>query len=264
MSVLSEDTKTQSRKALKSLISHERNEKGDLKQTIYLIINTDKPLAKQTDHVPRIIPIPNRISKSTDNSILLVTKDPSTPYREPLTCKNSPTEDLFNEIMPLKKLRIISKSKKSLKKLYHEYDLIVCDHRIHHLLPSVLGEQFFKGHKKVPYMLQMSKPDPSAQPVKKQDRVETCDAKYVRDQIRSICKNTSFIPNKDTTISIKIGWTDTEDIDKLITNIFAVVEFLKNPKFQPIGGLLKYNNQIKGMFVKTNESISLPIYKRED
>lgn len=193
----------------------------------------------------------------------MVTKDPSTPYREPLTCKNSPTEDLFNEIMPLKKLKIQARSSKSLKKVFHEYDLILADHRIHHLLPDVLGEMFYKGHKKVPYMIQMSRPDPSAPKVKKQERVETCDAKYVRDQIRSICKNTSFIPNKDTTISIKIGYTDFE-IEKLIANILSVCEFLKDPKFQPIGGLLKYNNQIRGMFVKTNDSMSLPIYKRVD
>jgi len=165
--------------------------------------------------------------------------------------------------MPLKKLKTITRSPKSLKKLYSEFDLILSDHRIHHLLPPILGETFYKGHRKVPYMIQMNRPDPNVAKVKKQDRVESCDAKYVRDQIRSICKNTSFIPNKDTSISVKIGFTDFE-VEKLIQNIVTVCEFLKNPKFQPIGGLLKYNNQIRGMFVKTNESMSLPIYKRKE
>lgn len=165
--------------------------------------------------------------------------------------------------MPLKKLRAQAKSVKNLKKLFHEYDLIVADHRVHHLLPDILGEMFYKGHKKLPYMVQLARPDPNSQKVKRQNRTETCDARYVKDQIRSICKNTSYLPNTDTTISVKIGYVDT-GTDKLMENITAVCEFLKNPKFQPIGGVLKHNNQIRGMFVKTNESVSLPIYKNKE
>lgn len=201
------------------------------------------------------------MAKASESSILLITKDPSTPYREPILKKGSPTEDLFKDIMPLKKLRTLSKTTKSLKKLFSDYEVVVADHRVHHLLPDILGEVFYRGHKRVPFMVQLAKPD--GVPVKKQDKVEKCDPKYVRDQVRSICKNTFYIPARDGTITVKVGYVDSTP-EEVTQNIASVVEFLKNPKFKPAGGVLKHNNQIRGLFVKTNESASLPIYKRVD
>jgi len=57
--VLTKEAERDSQKALKALIAHEKKEHGDKRQAIYLIINTDKPLAKQNDHVPRIMLVEN-------------------------------------------------------------------------------------------------------------------------------------------------------------------------------------------------------------
>lgn len=54
---LSKIAEQDTRKALKSLIAHEskKEKREEPKEAVYLIINTDKPLAKQNDHVARIV-----------------------------------------------------------------------------------------------------------------------------------------------------------------------------------------------------------------
>lgn len=43
------------KKALKSLIAHELKTNGPSHKFIYLVINTDKPLTRERDYVPRIM-----------------------------------------------------------------------------------------------------------------------------------------------------------------------------------------------------------------
>lgn len=136
---------------------------------IHLVISIKIPLSRKKNYIPRIIPISYKLDDVTNKSILLITKDPSTPYRSKLMIKDSPTEDLFLDIISFKKLKsMINKTstsstnnkgkKQNLIKIFKNYDIIVCDHRIMKFLPNVLGELFYYKNKKLPFLIQMAKP----------------------------------------------------------------------------------------------------------
>lgn len=258
MFTLGDLAEKEARRSLSGLIARISKEKGQHHDAIFVVINSKITLLRTKDYTPRIIPIPHALDKLDNKSILLITKDPSTPYRVPLTEENSPCEDVFNQIYSLKKVKQIARDPKKLYKLYKEFDLVVADDRIHKQLPDILKAQFYEKNKKVPYMIQLAKPTPQL----KQKGVrpeEKCEPKYVKAQMKSIVKNTSFIaPANGTCLSIKIGFSDWE-VTKLVENMNLIIDYLTNEKFQPVGGVLRNVNNISNVHVKTGESISLPV-----
>ncbi|RLV95634.1 Ribosome biogenesis protein UTP30 [Spathaspora sp. JA1] len=258
--ILGNEPYTQGKKSLKSLCKH--HDKNTI--PIFLIMNIKIHLVKTKDYIPRIIPLTHKLDIPTNKSIVLITKDPSTAYRTTLTTKDCPTEDTFNQIISLTKLKSISKDSRKLTKLFKENDIIVSDNRVHKFLPSILGSQFYIKNKRVPFMVQMAKPSATAKLVKSKHSTklkdERCDPKYVYKQIESIVGNTSYIPSDNgTCISFKIGYTDWEDSD-LLKNINDIIEYLTSEKYLPVGGTLKSIDNITSVHVKTAESVSLPVY----
>lgn len=262
---------------------------------IHLVISIKIPLSRKKDYIPRIIPISYKLDDITNKSILLITKDPSIPYRSKLMIKDSPTEDLFLDIYSFKKLKSMINSSKGKKqnliKIFKNYDIIVCDHRIMKFLPNTLGELFYYKNKKIPFLIQMAKPiiteierkkfkaqlkannsssssnDIDGLTISKENKIKDnrCDPKYINLQIKSIVGNTNYLPsnviNKGDCISLKIGYTNWS-IDKLLININDIIDYLLNKEyFTSIGGegLIKDLNNLGNIHVKTNQSISLPI-----
>lgn len=241
--------------ALESLLSHCETD-PNLRQdkSIHIIIYMGKKMGLQKDFVPRIIPLTScKLNKPKDLRILLITKDPSTLYRETLL-KNEATADLFKEIISVKNLKRRFRGVK-MNQLYKEFDLIVSDFRVHHLLPGILGNRFYNGNKKLPYIVRMSK----SLPVKRQKMVEECDPLYLRAQLRNICKNTSYVPNNDNCLSVKIGEVGKSSVDEMIHNVKDVISFLTDKTKKPQGGVVK--GGIVSIFVKTSNSPSLPIFE---
>lgn len=264
--LLGADAKKNTSQSAKALFAHIRKEKGpEHREPVYLIINSKIQLAKTKDYTPRIIPITHKLDRLEEKSVLLVTKDPSTPYRQPLNEKNSPTEDVFNQIYTLTKLRGIAREPRKLLKLFKEFDVIVADNRVHKFLPGVLGAQFYVKNKKIPFMVQMAKPDVNAQLVRgpkstklKDDR---CEPAYVRAQMKSIVRNASFIPPANgNCMSIKVGYTDLK-VEELVQNVNDVVRYLVETKNQPVGGILRSKKNIQSIHLKTSESVSMPVWK---
>lgn len=250
------------KKSVKALKAHILNE-SQSPQPVYFTINVKRPLAKLKDYTPRVIPITNALDKLENKSVLLVTKDPSTPYRNLLTEKDSPTEDVFNQIFTLTKLKRMALNHRKISNLFKEFDVVVADHRVHKFLPEILGVQFYQRNKKLPFVIQMAPPDPNAKLVKTSKshklKDERCEPKYVKGQMNSIAKNTfCIIPANGTFMSIKIGYSDW-NTDKLITNINDVLVYLLEKRY-PSGGFLT-KSMIESIHIKTSESISLPIYK---
>ncbi|CCD23578.1 Utp30p NDAI_0B05450 [Naumovozyma dairenensis CBS 421] len=242
-------------KAINSLIHHcETDPKLSQDKDIQVIINTGKRMGIPRDYIPRIIPLSScKMYKPKDLKILLITKDAGGLYRDNLM-KDDISNELFKEIISVKNLKRRFKGSK-LKGLYKEFDLVVADYRVHHLLPGVLGNKFFHGNKKTPFMIRMSK----AVKVRRQKMEEECDPVYVRAQLRSICKNTSYIPNNDNCLNVKIGELGRHSVDEMIQNIVDIVMFITDKNKKPQGGVVK--GGIVSMFVKTSNSSSLPIYE---
>lgn len=136
-------------KALESLVNRcAEDPKLSNDKNIHIVINTDKPIGLKNDYVPRIIPLTGcRMHKPSELRILLITKDPSTLYRKTLTEEPS-TAELFKNIISVRTLKGKYRGSR-LSKLFKEYDLVVADYRVHHLLPQILGSAFFHSNKKL-------------------------------------------------------------------------------------------------------------------
>lgn len=242
-------------KALASLVHQcEQDPKLANDKNIHIVINTGKPIGIKNDYVPRIIPLKAcKLHKPSDLRILLITKDPSTLYRETIS-KDTATEGLFKDIISVRNLK--SKYRGSrLSMLFREYDLVVADYRVHHLLPHILGSAFYHSNKKLPFVLQMSR----AVKVKGAKMAEGCDPQYIRAQLRSICRNTSYVPNNDNCLSVKVGEVGIHEVEEMASNIQDVVDFLSDKKNKPQGGIIR--GGIASIFVKTGNSTSLPVYR---
>ncbi len=167
--------------------------------------------------------------------------------------------------MSVKKLKSMSRNKKSLQDLFSSIDYIMVDHRTHHLMPEILGKKFYHGHRKIPFMVRISKPTKSEleglrinQKVK--ELMDIVDSKYISAQVKKIIKSTYFFLTTGTCFSIKIGKTSMK-IEDIMDNAFAVLDFFTNVDHEPIGGgSLKHGlDDIQTLQIKTPQSISLSL-----
>lgn len=255
---LGDNSLQSTRKSIKSLKTHFEPQEHH-NEAIYLIINTVQPFVKVKEYTPKVITLTHKLDKLDNKLVLLITKDPSTPYRAELTRKGSPTEDVFNEIMTVTKLRKIAGNHNKLTKLFKEFDIIVADFRVRKFLPLILGPQFYVKNRKVPFLIQMAKPDINATLVKtaKSPKLkdERCDAKFVKGQLNSIARNTFVILPKGTSMAIKIGYLHWSD-QQLIENIDNVIGFI-------IPAIVRTPKLLHNVQIKTSESISLPVYEQQ-
>lgn len=258
--ILGNDSRENAKRSIKGLIAHaaKSNEGENSRKLIYLVINTKQPLVTVSDQTPRIIPLTNKLHKIDEKTIALITRDSS--YRAQLTQKDSPTDDLFNEIIPYTKAKLIGHSSKGKVRLFRENDVIIADARIYKNMPEILGSQFYARNKKVPFKILMTKPTPDKQTHGKIDQL--FDAKYVRAQVKSILANTSFIPPSGNCLNIAVGYTDWK-VSEILINIDDVISFLTDDSHRPIGGLLKMGN-LHSVLIKTSESVALPVMEKKE
>lgn len=264
---LGKDAEKEASRAVAALVAHSSGKEAP--EPIYLILNTTKPMVRKKDYTPRIIPLTNRIDKIQNKSVLLITKDPSTPYRQPLTEKDSPTEDVFNQIYTLTKVKTLAKDPRKLTAMFKEFDIIVADNRVHKFLPDILGPQFYVKNKKIPFMVQMARPSAESQAQLAKSKNSTklkddrCEPKYVHAQMRAIARNTYFLPSAlGTCTSIVVGKTNM-NASEIVANIHDTIYYLVDPKKLPVGGLLGSTKNIVSVHVKTSESVSMPIKQHE-
>jgi ribosome biogenesis protein UTP30 len=244
------------------------NKDSKIDEPIMIQISTLVPtsLSKEKEHTRRMIRIPNKLRSIKNTSILLVTKDPVDIYRIPLIEKNSPTTNTFTEIIGYKKFKSMVGTSKKAVKTYHEYDIIITDNRLHSLLPKLLEPTIFcKSAQKFPLMLQMAKQDPDATLVKSKKsskmKDERVDPVYVHAQIKSWCRNTTFVPSTGPSISIIVGYPNMTGA-AVVENIDAVITFLSDKNFRPIGGIIHDGmNGILDLYLRANDK-TVPIMKK--
>lgn len=239
-------------KRLQSLISHCNNdEKLQNDKQIRIIINFEKKLKlpQQTNtQVPRIIPLSNcKLNDYKNLHILLILKDPILDNKEILN-KSDITNEIFNEILSIKQL---SKKGKHVTSFLKQFDLVVVDYRLHHLILKLTNNNKVK----TPFIIRISKSIKQ----KGAKMNEIIDPKFLKSQIKSISKNSYYIPyNNDKSINVLIGNIKTTNTKEMVSNIFDTLKFLTDKKYEPQGGIIKSN--ILSLYVKSENSISLPIY----
>lgn len=246
-----------SHKSIKALQKSTRD--GNL----YLVINFKTPLTTKKDYLQRIIPIPTPIIDDiATERILIITKSNTVINNYAEIFK--PLAEKFDniEVMSIKKLKKVND--KSKKRISKEFGYLLCDYRIQHLLPDVLGETFYAKNKKVPYIIKLAMEENNDRTSNKKDNV---DLKYVRKQIKSILYNTSFMVTKDKNISIRVDdLNNGHEVKQIHTNILAVLKFFLTASNKPVTNFHLKKNAIESVFLKTSESASLPLFlaKNED
>lgn len=231
---------------------------------IYLLIRTHLPTSHTKEFVPRIIPLPCKIGEIEEERILLVTKDPISTYKEPITKRGSVTENTFDEIISFQKFRQQLKSRSSVKRLYHNNDFILIDHRLQKLIqPLLRNTPFEKSGNKYPKLVQMAKPSAHAvlvrskkSPKMKDERV---DPEYLLKQVKMIVGGTTFIPSKGDLLSVVMGSVDMDE-GELLRNADRILYYLTDLKMQPVGGVIREGmDGIDALNVKMESSVSLPV-----
>ncbi|SSD60991.1 uncharacterized protein SCODWIG_02752 [Saccharomycodes ludwigii] len=125
--------------------------------------------------------------------------------------EDSETE-IFGKIISVQKLKKLKKG--DLNALFKAHDVVMCDHRVVHLLPKILGSTFYNHHKKVPFTIKFtrgvashakaslkkgktltSRHHSSANKLSKFQiaKQEIIDPKYIYTQMKSVLKNTFYI-----------------------------------------------------------------------
>ncbi|CCH59472.1 hypothetical protein TBLA_0B06490 [Henningerozyma blattae CBS 6284] len=266
---LSKDTNTA--KALDSLLYHCQNDKAlENDKFINLNINTFKIIRHRSNNIkfeynniPRIIPLTScKLQDYKELEILLILNDPIATNKNLILSDNS-TSDIFKDIVSLKRFRrYVSGSHKYLK----NYDIIMTDYRLHHTVVDILKKSSRKSSSSIlPYLIRLSK-NAKSESLKVN---ETVDLKYLKAQVKNICKNTSFVTNSHNCLSIKIGVIHSTSREEILSNIDDIVKFLSvkpkkargtNQTINPNAGIIPLTN-INSICLKTANSISLPIYK---
>lgn len=244
------------------------NKDGKINEPIILQLGTLLPTSKTKEYTRRMIALPNRLRKVKDTTILLVTKDPVDKFRSELNAEKSVTEGLFKDIIGYKKFKTMVGTSKNAVKTSHEYDMIMTDTKLHSLLPRLLGPTVFcKSSQKFPLMIQLAKPnvDAELEKGKKSDKLKDnrVEPEYILGQVKCWCRNTTFVPSTGANLSIIVGYPNMSGIE-VVENIDAVITYLTDKSFRPIGGLV--NDGTKGIVdihLHANDK-SVPIMKNTE
>ena len=182
----------------------------------------------EPDKKPKRIPLPNPLySKSTD--VCLLSKDKGSNVKALLSEKGITS---ITKVIPVGKLKTHYKSYESRRQLLALYDVFLCDNRIYHLLPRLLGKEFYRK-KKFPLPVNLSKKDLS-------------------DEINKALQCTLISVGQGSCSAIRIAHTGMNS-EEIVSNIMEGVSEIA--KIIPRGW-----TNIQSLNIKSPNSIALPIH----
>ncbi|KAL2481133.1 Ribosomal protein L1p/L10e family [Abeliophyllum distichum] len=207
-----------------------------LPQDDYIYLNlTLKKIPTNPSTNPFKIPLPHPLLDLTSELCLIIDDRPHSP--------TPPSEDIKKLIksqnIPVSKVLKISKLKTNYKpfeakrKFCDSYDLFLVDKRVVHLLPKLLGKQFFKK-KKLPLGVDLSK-------------------KNLKLQVERALGSALLYLRTGTCCVMRVGKVAMEK-EEIVENIVSVIEAAAErvPK--------KWNG-VRSLHLKFSDSIALPIYQ---
>ncbi|XP_073058342.1 uncharacterized protein [Primulina eburnea] len=139
----------------------------------------------------------------------------------------------ISKVLKISKLKTNYKPFEAKRKLCHSYDLFLVDRRVVHLLPKLIGKEFFKK-KKLPLGVDFSR-------------------KNLKFQVERALGSALLYMRTGTCSVVKVGKVSM-DKDEVVDNVFdAIVGAIeKVPK--------KWNG-VRSLHLKLYDSVSLPIYQ---
>lgn len=197
-------------------------------QNIWLNV-TVKKIPSRRKFKPVKIPIAHPLVDPRTTSVCLITKDPQREYKDLLDTHKI---KFISRVVGIEKLKGKFKPFEARRMLLKENGLFLADDRIVPLLPKLLGVKWFEA-KKQPIPVCLKRKD-------------------LKGELERAISSTYMNQNKGTCTSIKVG-TLSQNPDHILANLkVALPAIAKN--------IQSGWDNIQAFHIKTNSSISLPIW----
>jgi ribosome biogenesis protein UTP30 len=229
-------------KAAKSLIKFvgkkatESNSLFEEEELLYLQIALKKMPQQPRKDKPMALALPHPIYSSEGQDVCLLVKDApegkggkAAKARLAALDKNGGVA----KVLAASKLRTKFESYEAKRKLCASYDLFLADDRLLPALPKLLGKSFFKK-KKQPIPVDLRKADWGA-------------------QISKALAATYMYPGSGTSVSIRVARSGFEPR--------AVAENVAAALAAAVGHIPKKWANVQGVFLKTTDSVALPLFQ---
>ncbi|KAH8114552.1 ribosomal protein L1 [Phellopilus nigrolimitatus] len=228
---------SQCKKAIIALTEHatkvtKQREENELlpgkEENVWLVLSVKKTTPEKKLK-PHKIPLVHPIVDPRITPVCLITKDPQREYKDLLESHNI---KFISRVVGITKLKGKFKPFEARRMLMKENGLFLADERVVPLLPGLLGKIFFDA-KKQPIPVSLTKKD-------------------LKGELERAVSSTFMHQNQGTCTSVKIGiitQSPEHILDNLKTALPAIVKRIE-------GGW----DNIQSFHVKTNSSVSLPIW----
>ncbi|KAK4378269.1 hypothetical protein RND71_000131 [Anisodus tanguticus] len=180
------------------------------------------------------IPFPHPLHDDSSELCFIIDDRPNSKLTSDAAKKIIKSHNIpITKVIKLSKLKTNYKSFEAKRKLCDSYDLFLVDRRIVHLLPKLLGKQFFKK-KKLPLPLDLTH-------------------KNWKEQVERACGSGLFYLRTGTCCMMRIGkgsMDPTQIVDNVVEAIKGVVQVV--PK--KWGG-------VRSLHLRLSDSLALPLYQ---
>ncbi|KAH6808091.1 Ribosomal protein L1p/L10e family [Perilla frutescens var. frutescens] len=223
---------------LKHKAAQSANEKPQLlPQDDYFYLNlTLKKLPSNARTNPYRIPLPHPVLDAAVSELCLIVDDrprtttpPSDEIKKLIKSQNIP----ISKVIKISKLKTNYKPFEAKRKLCDSYDLFLVDKRVVHLLPKLIGKEFFKK-KKLPLGVDLGK-------------------KNLKLQVERALGSALFYIRTGTCCVMKVGKVEMEK-DEIVENVMDAIN-------GAVERVPKKWDGVRSLHLKFCDSVALPIYQ---
>lgn len=207
---------------------------------IYLLL-TLKKIPPKDRTTPYKIPLLHPLQESLSSSelCLIIDDRPKSNPKFKLTSeaakKKIKSEDIpITKVLKLSKLKSDYRSFEAKRKLYDSYDIFFADKRVVHLLPKLLGKQFYKKKKKVPVPVDLGHGN-------------------WKEQIERACNSALLCLSSGTCSVVRVG-KGSMGRKEIVENVVKVIDEVVEVVPRKWAG-------VRSFHLKFSESLALPIYQ---
>ncbi|XP_060168612.1 uncharacterized protein LOC132599317 [Lycium barbarum] len=200
---------------------------------IYLNITLKKIPPKPRTNAFRI-PFPHPLHDHSSELCLIIDDRPNSKLTSDAAKKIIKAQNIpVTKVIKLSKLKTNYKPFEAKRKLCDSYDLFLVDRRIVHLLPKLLGKQFFKK-KKLPLPLDLTH-------------------KNWKEQVERACGSGLFYLRTGTCCMMRIG-KGSMDAAQIVDNVVEAIKGVVQVVPKKWGG-------VRSLHLRLSDSLALPLYQ---
>ncbi|CAN4107369.1 unnamed protein product [Withania somnifera] len=187
---------------------------------------------------PRInafrIPFPHPLHDASSELCLIIDDRPNSKLTSDAAKKFVKAQNIpISKVIKLSKLKTNYKPFEAKRKLCDSYDLFLVDRRIVHLLPKLLGKQFFKK-KKLPLPLDLTH-------------------KNWKEQVERACGSGLFYLRTGTCCMMRVGKGSMES-EQIVDNVVEAIKGVVQVVPKKWGG-------VRSLHLRLSDSLALPLYQ---